>query len=291
MIGFREKIVSRLINTDDIPFSMTLTSYKANNYSINGKNYKLLLVVDGEIEFLYNSSEKKLIKNQFVILNPNKIFGINKLTQNNLILEIDLDYDFVLKSSYNPISFLVNLDGTENEKENEKIVYLVKKLFYYYTTDLGVSAQKCVLVLTDMVDILYTYFLGESNEKNQINNIISTKLIEIMEKIFQNRDFDYKLGEIADELNLKASNISKLFKPIFGYGFSEYCRDVSLLSSQSVRNNNPPAMRVRDRCYTKKSPFRSIIELFKLNNTNRKVILWLIKRTAYLTQNGCANII
>lgn len=70
-----------------------------------------------------------------------------------------------------------------------------------------------------------------------------------------------------------------------------YCRDVSLLSSQSVRNNNPPAMRVRDRCYTKKSPFRSIIELFKLNNTNRKVILWLIKRTAYLTQNGCANII
>lgn len=70
-----------------------------------------------------------------------------------------------------------------------------------------------------------------------------------------------------------------------------YFRDVSLLSSQSVRNNNPPAMRVRDRCYTKKSPFRSIIELFKLNNTNRKVILWLIKRTAYLTQNGCANII
>ena len=42
---------------------------------------------------------------------------------------------------------------------------------------------------------------------------------------------------------------------------------------------------------TKKSPFRRIIELFKLNNTNRKVILWLIKRTAYLTQNGCANII
>jgi len=38
MIGFREKIVSRLINTDDIPFSMTLTSYKANNYSINGLN-------------------------------------------------------------------------------------------------------------------------------------------------------------------------------------------------------------------------------------------------------------
>ena len=49
------------------------------------------------------------------------------------------------------------------------------------------------------------------------------------------------------------------------------------MSSQSVRNNNPPAMRVRDKCYTKKSPFRSIIELFKLNNTNRKVILWLIK--------------
>mgnify|MGYP003286209725 CR=1 FL=1 len=71
---------------------------------------------------------------------------------------------------------------------------------------------------------------------------------------------------------------------------SFFYRDVSLLSSQSVRNNNPPAMRVRDRCYTKKSPFRSIIELFKLNNTNRKVILWQTKRTACLIQNGCVNI-
>lgn len=67
-------------------------------------------------------------------------------------------------------------------------------------------------------------------------------------------------------------------------------RDVSLLSSQSVRNNKPPAMRVRDRCYTKKSPFHSIIELFKLNNTNRKVILWQTKRTACLIQNECVNI-
>ena len=33
---------------------------------------------------------------------------------------------------------------------------------------------------------------------------------------------------------------------------SDFVRDVSLLSSQSVRNNKPPAMRVRDRCYTKK---------------------------------------
>lgn len=49
-------------------------------------------------------------------------------------------------------------------------------------------------------------------------------------------------------------------------------------------------MRVRDRCYTKKSPFHSIIELFKLNNTNRKVILWQTKRTACLIQNGCVNI-
>ena len=57
-----------------------------------------------------------------------------------------------------------------------------------------------------------------------------------------------------------------------------------------MRNNKPPAMRVRDRCYTKKSPFHSIIELFKLNNTNRKVILWQTKRTACLIQNGCVNI-
>lgn len=101
---------------------------------------------------------KKISKNQLVILNPNKIFGINKLTQNNLILELDLDYDFVLKSGYNPIPFLVNLDGTENEEENNKIVYLVKKLFCYYTIDLKLSAQKYLLILTEIAERLYTYF-------------------------------------------------------------------------------------------------------------------------------------
>lgn len=60
MIVFREKIVSRVIDTGNIPFSITLESYKANSYSINGNKYKILLVLDGEIEILYNSSEKNI---------------------------------------------------------------------------------------------------------------------------------------------------------------------------------------------------------------------------------------
>ena len=35
-----------------------------------------------------------------------------------------------------------------------------------------------------------------------------------------------------------------------------YYGGVALLSSQSVRNKKPPAMRVREESYTKKSPFR-----------------------------------
>lgn len=42
----------------------------------------------------------------------------------------------------------------------------------------------------------------------------------------------------------------KLFSALYNY------RLISLLSARSVRNNKPPAMRVRVECYTKKSPFR-----------------------------------
>ncbi len=49
--------------------------------------------------------------------------------------------------------------------------------------------------------------------------------------------------------------------------------DFSLLRSRSRRNNKPPAMRVRDRSYTKKSPFRYNRVVQATTITKGKVIL------------------
>ena len=68
------------------------------------------------------------------------------------------------------------------------------------------------------------------------------------------------------------------------------CRDTVELAKRA--RYKPPAMRVRGKGYTKKSPFVNIIRVFKLITKERKVILCQIKKIVYnLTLNGCVNII
>ena len=62
------------------------------------------------------------------------------------------------------------------------------------------------------------------------------------------------------------------------------CRDTVELAKRA--RYKPPAMRVRGKGYTKKSPFVNIIRVF---TKERKVILWQIKKIVYLTLNGCVN--
>ena len=50
------------------------------------------------------------------------------------------------------------------------------------------------------------------------------------------------------------------------------CRDTVELAKRA--RYKPPAMRVRGKGYTKKSPFINIIRVFKLITKERKVILW-----------------
>lgn len=66
--------------------------------------------------------------------------------------------------------------------------------------------------------------------------------------------------------------------------------DFSQLSTQSVRNIKPPAMRVRKRKFATKYTFH-YNRVVQATINERKVFIWLIKLIACLILNGCVSII
>ena len=67
------------------------------------------------------------------------------------------------------------------------------------------------------------------------------------------------------------------------------CIGVSQQRNGNVLNVKPPAIRVRDDCYTKIT-FPFIIEVFRPLSEKGKVILWQSKRIRSHIRNGCVNI-
>lgn len=220
MIGFYERLVSKFYNAEKEQFSLALASYKANCYSINKKVYKIILVLDGEIDVLYNSKIRNLKRDQIIIINPNKVFAINVKENENLVLILDLEYDFVARRNDNVLSFSFDIKNFEGNEKVQRIVHLIKNFFCIYTVDVNVSVQKCMFSLNEIITLLCDYFLEISDEEYKINRMTRQKLVNIMENLFETSN-DYTLDDVANELNLRSSNTSKLFKPLFGYGFSE----------------------------------------------------------------------
>ena len=66
------------------------------------------------------------------------------------------------------------------------------------------------------------------------------------------------------------------------------CVGVSQQRNGNVLNVKPPAMRVRDVCYTK-NHLSSIIEVFRPLFMKGKVILWQSKRISSHIRSGCVN--
>jgi len=71
---------------------------------------------------------------------------------------------------------------------------------------------------------------------------------------------------------------------------SPFIIDFSQLSTQSVRNIKPPAMRVRKRKFATKYTFH-YNRVVQATINERKVFIWLIKLIACLILNGCVSII
>ena len=85
-------------------------------------------------------------------------------------------------------------------------------------------------------------------------------------------------------------NIDDLDRILSEKSILSFFIDFSQLSTQSVRNIKPPAMRVRKRKFATKYTFH-YNRVVQATINERKVFIWLIKLIACLILNGCVSII
>ena len=88
----------------------------------------------------------------------------------------------------------------------------------------------------------------------------------------------------------KFSKMYVVRKVYFSQNMIIFIIDFSQLSTQSVRNIKPPAMRVRKRKFATKYTFH-YNRVVQATINERKVFIWLIKLIACLILNGCVSII
>lgn len=221
------KIPTRLPESHLIDILFEVKSYSTKKIILNEDIYKMILVLDGKIEISMLGEKNILENNDVFIINPYKMYIINPLEDDNLLLELNTHFIDNNKkySSNKSIAFMIN---KKNIHECIKIEKLIKKLFYQYIKKTDISEKIIRGIILQIMNILEVNFkISERNTDKWMESIV----IEEMRKMYINPTKDYSLNMIAKKYNLKSSNLSKTFKSVSGYGFVDFYHYVRLEKS------------------------------------------------------------
>lgn len=232
------KVNSKIERTEYIPFGFNISSYNVINFNINSRDvYKMILVLEGEIELETQGNIVKLRRNQVEIINPSKTYVINP-HEKNLIIELNVDK--IIFSRASDINEITNFCISENEYDDKAkmLVELFKNLFYLYVKDNVVSSNMLVAVLNEISILLNSNFIQSDDESiGSSKPWLELKLMEIMERMYK-KPGKYVLNELADEVGMKPSNFSNFFKKVSGCGFVDFHHYSRLEKSISLLSNN-----------------------------------------------------
>lgn len=232
------KVNSKIERTEYIPFGFNISSYNVINFNMNSRDvYKMILVLEGEIELETQGNIVKLRRNQVEIINPSKTYVINP-HEKNLIIELNVDK--IIFSRASDINEITNFCISENEYDDKAkmLVELFKNLFYLYVKDNVVSSNMLVAVLNEISILLNSNFIQSDDESiGSSKPWLELKLMEIMERMYK-KPGKYVLNELADEVGMKPSNFSNFFKKVSGCGFVDFHHYSRLEKSISLLSNN-----------------------------------------------------
>lgn len=229
MNKFHKKDSKNIYRFKNSFFSVDIFYFDAESFYINNDRYKIILVLEGKFELLISEKNIQLKKGDVFIINPHKVYGLTKISENNLILSLDLKPSEISKkySMSIPVEFSLNY----SEDYGEKFISLFKQFIYMHFKSSALNKENISLLFEDLIDILLQDYI--SNEMNTFiaNKWIENELIKIVNDMFDGSEKNYTLDEISRKLNNYPSNISKYFKKIFGCKFVVCSRFAKLKKS------------------------------------------------------------
>ncbi len=183
---------------------------------------EIIYVIDGELLISCNDSEYLLQKNQFYIVNSNKIHGTRSSGKiSSLLIQIPYSFMNLYIDDYEHVRFLQCFDEKRNEKTYDNMRKLLKTILYIYQKK---KKGYEFLLMSKLQEFLYNLYSNYSYiEKNVEKDTRQlARLKGVLQYVTENYCEPISLQEAADMASLNPEYFCRMFKRCMGVTFLEY---------------------------------------------------------------------
>ncbi len=210
---------------DNLPVLMWL--HRANLVQSHWHNsLELLFVLEGQVDIYFNGEKQTFRENDIAILPPTLVHSIMS-EENNILLAVQISYDFISKHGGMACDFLSYADI--NERNRARLRNVIARMMVLY----GKEGTGYELRLNSLA-LELTYLLARYRSASMLRAETqwdAARLRRMIEYIDENYQGDISLTGLAERENLSMSYVSKFFQKNMGVTFMKYLNAVRLRSA------------------------------------------------------------
>ena len=215
----------------DIDFYVQKGNLKKENLQTD---LLLLFVLEGKLNIRYLDDDYQMSKEDILLINPGINYEINK-TEEALYGVASFSLKFlaeVLKSRN--MMFYCNsvVDETHSYQDLRNLFY---ELTIEYTSRLHQSSCYMNSLLLKLLDCLVEHYqVSQENVVMQEKSENDLRMREVMQYIMANIDREISLNELANQMFVSPSTLSRIFKKDTGIYFAEYVMQLRVKNAEEL---------------------------------------------------------
>lgn len=183
---------------------------------------EIIYLIEGELQISCNDAESLLTKNEFYVINSNKIHGTKSNGKIKALL-IQIPYSFMESyiTEYENVKFMESFEEVRADKTYCDMKKLLKQMNKIYK-DKGKGFEFLFMSkLSEFLFLLYTnYSYADALEGRESRQIVRLK--GLLQFIADSYYEPITLKEAADMLSLNTEYFCRMFKRCMGVTFLEY---------------------------------------------------------------------
>ena len=186
------------------------------------KQFEIDIVLEGKVEFIINNNKFELNKNEAIFINSNTLHSATHLTGD--ASWIALVFSPKLIYGYNEsIIKLNNIDklNTPGIIVNDiNIISKINDIISLYNSN---SKTKELLIVSNLINVFAQMIsLNENYISENKNNTTYIRIKKALDYIYKNYTTKITIDDLAKEVSMCRTELTKLFKQSLGYTITEY---------------------------------------------------------------------
>lgn len=190
------------------------------------QDIELLFVLEGELDVVSGSQHTVMKSEDILLINANKKHSI-KGSDDVLFARLFITYQLVsdvCESTY--LLFWCDSTRGNNERYDELRDTLKQLLNHYLSTKRNSVDFGHIALCYRVMDLLSVHFLVRADDEEQMD--AENRILQINNYVRANYNRSISLAELADQLYLSESYLSRFFKKNYGTNFSAYVTKIRL---------------------------------------------------------------